>query len=514
MNFWRWKNWSIGTRLVWIIVVPIATLFCMIVSFTYFARLTDVRADVVERGKVVVRAVAESSEYPLVTGNLIELERISRGFLKSDGSIHSIRVLDVNGREIFRKESGAASDSTIPAATAPIIKQVLTVNGLGDDEPHMTGPLSITYASTINPTIIGEAQVSMSAISVLELQKQRLYWQSAVALIALVASILVALVLSNTLKRPLAAVIRALDTIRSGQYEIDLPHDSGGEIGNLQATIKEMSLGLNESKQNLERKVLERTVELELSRNEAVKANYEKRKLIQKVNTAVEDERKSISIEIHDQLNATLIAAKLNSERIIHLAELAPATPSSAEIRTRAQTIMKLTLELYENARVIVRRLRPEVLDILGLRGAIDDMIFTYNTSHPSCHFEFKENGDCSRLESDLSITIFRLIQEGLSNVVKHANATQAFVTLKVNELDMQLRITIIDNGVGCDVAAEGKGIGIIGMKERIHPYQGSFEFISQAGKGTKITICLPLLHQATEIFRNKSTPSTDISAS
>lgn len=60
---------------------------------------------------------------------------------------------------------------------------------------------------------------------------------------------------------------------------------------------------------------------------------------------------------------------------------------------------MNLTLELYESARIIVRRLRPEVADMLGLRGAIEEMINTYNASHPSCHFQFKANGDCSKLE-------------------------------------------------------------------------------------------------------------------
>ena len=496
MKILKWTNWSIGTRLVWITVVPVAVLFCMIVSFTYFARLAEVRAEVIERGKVIATAVAETSEYSLVTGNFAELERILKGFLKSDSSIQVISVLDNQQREVFRMASDAPRDSSMPVAKSTVKICLMTVDDFGDTgAPHVTGPVNPT-ASKLKPSVIGQAVVSMSAVDVLTHQKQRLYLQLAIAMLALVASIFVAMLLSNTLKRPLATIIAAVNGIRAGKYDVNVAVTSGGDIGDLQASINEMAISLNESKQSLEKKVQERTEALELSHNEAVKANYEKRKLIQKVNTAVEDERKSISIEIHDQLNATLIAAKLNSERIIHLAQLGPSATASSEIAARAQTIMNLTLNLYESARIIVRRLRPEVLDMLGLRGAIEEMINAYNASHPSCHFQFKENGDCSKLESGLSITIFRLIQESLSNVVKHSKATQAFVTLKVDELEKRVRITILDNGVGCNVSHEGEGIGLIGMKERIYPYNGCFKFDSKPGEGTKIAIDLPLLHE------------------
>ena len=497
MKFLNWTDWSIGTRLFSISVVPVVVLFCTIVSFTYFARLEEVRAEVIERGKVIATAVAENSEFSLVTGNISELERITRGLLKADNSIREINVLDTNRKVVFSISSEAPPDSSIPAAQAEVLKQVLPVDDFGDTGvPHLTSPI-VDPSSKITPPVIGHATVSMSAVGVLAVQKQRLYWQTAIATLFLLASIVVGRTLSNTqLKRPLAAIINAVNGIRAGRYDVDVAVTSGGEIGDLQTSIKEMSASLKESKQGLERKVEERTFALEQSRNEAVKANFDKRKLIQKVNTAVEDERKSISIEIHDQLNATLIAAKLNSERILHLAQDEPSTAANGEIAARAQTIMNLTLELYENARIIVRRLRPEVLDMLGLRGAIEEMVLTYNASHPSCHFEFKEKGDCSRLESRLSITIFRLIQEGLSNVVKHSHATQAHVTLKVDEPGKTVRLVVLDNGVGCDVAKEAEGIGLIGMRERVYPYNGSLQFDSQPGQGTKITICLPLVHE------------------
>jgi two-component system sensor histidine kinase UhpB len=113
---------------------------------------------------------------------------------------------------------------------------------------------------------------------------------------------------------PLRSSIGALRQIRGGNYRVQLPVTTGGEIAELQASIGEMSLALDQSKQHLENKVAERTRDLVESRNEALKADADKRKLIQKVNSIVEDERKSIAIEIHDELNASLIAVRLESQ--------------------------------------------------------------------------------------------------------------------------------------------------------------------------------------------------------
>ena len=209
------------------------------------------------------------------------------------------------------------------------------------------------------------------------------------ALLALVVSAVLGLLLSRSLTGPLKKSIAALSEIQAGDYATTVAVTTGGEIGQLQASINEMSQSLHQSKQNLEDKILARTKDLVLSRNEALKSDGEKRKLIQKIHSIVEDERKAIAIEIHDELTASLIAARLESQRILHLLnkyaknELEknePLDKTFSEIQERARSIIKLTLDLYANGRSLVRRLRPEVLDMLGLQGAIEEMLRYFNT--------------------------------------------------------------------------------------------------------------------------------------
>jgi signal transduction histidine kinase len=250
---------------------------------------------------------------------------------------------------------------------------------------------------------------------------------------------------------------------------------------------------LVDAKRDLEDKVCARTLELEISRNEALKANDEKRKLIQKVDSAVEDERKHIAIEIHDEFNATLLSVRLNSQRIVALADTPAFSLAQEEVRERALSNIKTTASLYAIARNIVKRLRPESLDVLGLQGAAAEMLHNYEKLHPTCRVVFNSSGNFSVLEESLTITAYRLIQEALSNVAKHTDASRVSVTMIVNEDERELKITIVDNGIGFDLDSINPGVGLIGMRERVAAFDGSIDFVTEAGAGTVISILFRL---------------------
>ncbi|MFC5512438.1 sensor histidine kinase [Massilia jejuensis] len=237
--------------------------------------------------------------------------------------------------------------------------------------------------------------------------------------------------------------------------------------------------------------VAERTRDLLASRNDALRADADKRKLIRKVNSIIEDERKSIAVEIHDELNASLIAARLEAQSIGALAAQAPPGVEAAQIRAKAQAIAKLAFDLYGNGRRLVRRLRPEVLDMPGLHGAVEEMLRHYESA--DCRFAFHSEGDFSKLGNELAISAYRIVQEALSNIMKHAGATAAEMTLVLDAGRDLLRIEVEDNGQGFDPASRGEGIGSIGMRERVYALHGAIDVRSAPGRGTTLRIALPL---------------------
>jgi len=218
-------------------------------------------------------------------------------------------------------------------------------------------------------------------------------------------------------------------------------------------------------------------------------ADAEKRRLLQRVTTAVEDERQAIALEIHDELNATLIAIRLEAQQVAALASGLDGGAAALQIRDKAHAIVKLALGLYNNGRTLVRRLRPEMLDMLGLQGALEEMVRLVGSSHPSCRFTLRAEGDFAGLDGGEAISAYRIVQESLSNIVKHARATTASVDVARREGD--LLITVADNGVGFDPARTAAGVGLAGMRERVQALGGSFAM--DCASGTRIAITLPV---------------------
>jgi two-component system sensor histidine kinase UhpB len=122
----------------------------------------------------------------------------------------------------------------------------------------------------------------------------------------------------------------------------------------------------------------------------------------------------------------------------------------------------------------------------------VEEMIRQYNSLHATCVFEFHAVGDFSDLRGDLAISTYRMIQEALSNVVKHSAATTASVRLDIPDRENVLSIQIKDNGKEFDRNRVDFGIGILGMRERAHGLGGHLSIDTAPSEGTEIHIDLP----------------------
>ncbi|MYM25730.1 sensor histidine kinase [Duganella sp. FT135W] len=424
MRWQVWRNWSVRTRLMAMTAIPLAYLFCSFVWYAYQSRLSEVHEEMAERGPLVAKVLADSSEFSLVSHRYDDLKLTINGLLRADPSIYRIDVLDAQRRELVHAAARSSGEPEARYYEAPVLKRLMWVAMLGPDgKPYQKDRPA--GASGVTVETMGFVRVTMSPSALLLKQTRRFYVELLVASLGLLACVLLAWQLAKGLDASLQASMRALR-----------------------------------------------------------EADAEKRRLIGKVNTAVEDERQSIALEIHDELNATLIAARLEAQRI---ADLSP----DGEVRDKAQSIIKLTLGLYNSGRALVRRLRPEVLDMLGLEGAVEEMLRHYDNARSGCRFNLQARGDFSRMESSIAISAYRIVQEALSNIVKHARATQATVSLSLEE--GELRMQIADNGIGYDTAQASSGIGLVGMRERVYAANGRISVDTGLAAGTRINIAMPI---------------------
>ncbi|WMW81872.1 HAMP domain-containing protein [Undibacterium cyanobacteriorum] len=492
-----WQHWSIRQRILLIAIFPIVYLFGATVWYSYYSRFKEVHEDLDGRAKLISTALAEGLEQHLVSSNDKAVKQMIYGVMQSDRSIYRIDVYDPFHQEITHVENSLGVKPESHSTELPILKQVIWANILLDETSKAKLEKSGTGKER-SSQVLGFVKVTMTHSYLLARQKVRFGVELFMSVLALSISGVVAWMLSTSLTRPLRDAIEVLRSIRAGQTKQELELSSGGEIGELQQSINEMAESLDQARQNLEAKVAERTHELMLSRNEALKADAEKRRLIQKVNAIVEAERQSIAVEIHDELNASLIAVRLEAERIARIAakaQLQSETTSDPkvfdDIQARAKNVVEMALGLYANGRNLVRRLRPEVLEVMGLRGAIEEMLRLYNEGGQSCHFSFQSEGEFSSLSSDLALSVYRIIQEASSNIMKHAQASEAMIDLRMR--DGRLVIKVSDNGHGFDTEQMSAGIGLTGMRERCVFLNGHFQIESKIGKGTEVQIDLPI---------------------
>lgn len=220
---------------------------------------------------------------------------------------------------------------------------------------------------------------------------------------------------------------------------------------------------------------------------------------------AVDEERTRIACEIHDGLVQTLVGVNLKMERV---RELVPDDPTKC-LTMLNQTIVELKQAIQE-AREVVYNLRPGQYDHLAFIPALANYVKSFEREH-RIHTQFEGSGDESRLESKTKVFVFRMVQEALSNVAKHAKATQVMVQVQLRKDVLEAKVS--DNGQGFDIQAKGQTpekwdhFGVRSMMERARMLGGHVQWVSNTGKGTTVKISIPLLikEQVAYAQKNKS---------
>jgi two-component system sensor histidine kinase UhpB len=147
--------------------------------------------------------------------------------------------------------------------------------------------------------------------------------------------------------------------------------------------------------------------------------------------------------------------------------------------------------------RSLMQRLRPVALDELGLRSAVEYGIEQWRRRHPAVRCSFAAEGELDGLSEQLNITLYRLAQECLTNVAKHAQATQVAISLAraagVGPGGEEVRFSFEDNGLGFDPGVRRQGLGLVGLRERVEALGGQFDLQSAPGQGTRVRASIPL---------------------
>lgn len=280
--------------------------------------------------------------------------------------------------------------------------------------------------------------------------------------------------------RRLNGLAEAMADVGHGGFQGDLPEIPDDEIGRLSAAFNRMA----------------NQVEKRDEENTALSARLKERaeergQLLERLIDAQEEERKRVARELHDELGQSLSSTALSVEIARKALESDPEN-ATQHLEEANDLIADATDRMYD----LILDLRPSVLDDLGLLAAL--RAHTERTlEQEGVSVEMETSGLPDRLPPHLETALFRIFQEAISNIVRHASASQVKLSLIIEH--GILKASIFDDGVGFDLKAvktdgvEERGLGILGMRERATLVGGEVEIDSAPGSGTRLQVTIPL---------------------
>ena len=286
--------------------------------------------------------------------------------------------------------------------------------------------------------------------------------------VALVLFLITSLVVGRALK-PIEALSQAITKIESGAYESRVKVEGSPELAVICEKLNHLAAALGA-------------------------AVDDRRRLAERVVSLQDAERKEIARELHDEFGPYLFALRAHATALTRIADA--GEPNLGALRKHGTAILEQVDTLQQSNRRVLERLRPVGLAELGLRQALGALLRLWGESHPRVIVEAAISPALGDTGETVELTIYRIIQEALTNVFRHANATHVNVTVEPAEAETArgrsgcARVRVSDDG--CGLRADHKlGLGLTGMRERILALGGSLT-VASGGHGVTVEAVIP----------------------
>jgi len=468
------------SRIVWrLLSVPIffkilgigaivAFVFGSVTLFETRSRMSRVLYESLEeRTASAARSLAATLERAMATGDLVTVNQQVARAKEALPDVRYVIVFDSAGRIVAHTFQRAvpAGLRTLPS---PRSGSELDLEVLSSGEGlifQAALPILKGYAGTL---VLGTSDAAVT-------RELTATMRNVLATLAVCMAIGagLALILTNILTRPLHQLIRETGRIGQGDFKARAAIGTGDEIGRLAEAFNRMAEGLEHYRKEVEEK-------------ERVRQT-----LIEKIVQAQEDERKSISRELHDHLGQSLSALLLAIQTGCQDRTIPSAAKEHMEATVRG---------LIDDVRKLAWGMRPSVLDDYGLDQALGRLIEEVCSRLPiAFDYQYIREPGTGRLPGNIEITLFRVAQEAVTNILRHSGATHASVI--VIHRGTEVMLLVEDDGRGFETERLRTHVddclGLTGMRERVSLLAGECTIESMPGRGVTIRIRIPLLGEA-----------------
>lgn len=413
-----------------------------------------------EKSLSIAREQAAQAEYFLLVHDLFSLHELLKNTEKNRPDIRYMIFQDQQGEILAHSfESGFPADLLPGAENAPPRERTISMQAKGEVIWESMVPIMGGSMGTLR---VGVSDREASSL-VGSLMRSLALGTLLVIVLAIAASAL----LTRLLTRPINLLLAATCSIRKGNYDTAVDYPFHDEVGNLIEAFNVMAAQLKRAEEENRNK-------------EHLRSDF-----LKQIIAGQEEERKRIARELHDQTGQALVSFMV----MLKMLENA-RTP--AELGNGLQQLKVVLSEEMDKLHHLAIELRPSVLDDMGIAAALAHYMKEFKEKH-GIDIELTILGfEEKRPPPHVEISIYRIIQEALINVLRHAKARRVRIILEWRSAD--IRGVVEDDGRGFAVEKKKKGrLGLYGMEERARLLDGSFRIDSEPGEGTLVIFSIPL---------------------
>jgi signal transduction histidine kinase len=413
-----------------------------------------------EQSISAARDLAARATDPILLNDLVYLQDLLDETVKNSPNVRYAFLLDPQGQIIAHTFHGGfplalLSLNTVAATSHHHTVLIRTNEGLVWD----------TAVPILNGKV-GIARVGVTDLSVQRVLSELTLQLGLTMLVVSAAGILVAVLLTLILTRPIQELLQATREVAKGNFTVRVKRWADDELGDLADAFNQMS------------------EQLALTENLRREREWLRRQLLEKVIASQEEERRRIARELHDSTSQNLTSLIVGLRMIEENCRQCPAQPKALELRAVASRTLE---EVHE----LSLRLRPRILDDLGLAAALERLAAEWEARYKiPIDVAIRLN---ERLPGAVETAIYRIVQEALTNIVRHAQAHSA--SILIERRGNMLRAIIEDDGIGFDPQTRfgEHHLGLLGMRERAELLGGKLVIESAPGAGTSLLIEIPL---------------------
>ncbi len=493
------KNWGIQTRILILALAPAIVVAGALSIYFVLALLADLDRDLRDQGLGLGRQLAAIAEYSAYSGDRQALNSIALAALE-ESHVNSVEVYDQNGDALAASGALPPSLNPLPDAgqsvvihesldhlriAAPVLRHRLEAQDPFLADPPTAGPGEL-------PPLLGWVVVEMSRQALDARRKETMVFTLALMLLTVAATSLLAMVLVRQVSRPIIRLERAVDRIRTGHLNLQLPADSGGELQRLEEGFNTMARALQEARGNLEGKIHEATRELERKRQEAERSSLAKSRFLA-----------AASHDLRQPLHAlNLFAADLKNN-----ASDPDQQKLAGQIGTSIRSMSELLDALLNISRIDVAGVSPQY-EVMSLQALFERLRHTFAREAESRGLRLRFRPTQAWIQGDPAL-LERLLGNLLTNALRYTERGSILVVARQRRQGWRLEVRDSGSGiapehqqavfeeffqVGNAEREQGKGLGLgLAIVDRLaKAMEVPLELHSALGRGSTFALLLP----------------------